>query len=65
MAQLTTQELDRLRKTNPYMEIFIPLIQTYAYVNEPNPHEVWLACSLIEMRAQHWGTNMPEGDNSS
>lgn len=52
-------------KNDIYMSIMDPLVQAYAFINGPNPHEVWLASTLIELRTAFWGTNFPEGDNSS
>lgn len=46
-------------KQNPFASIITPLVDAYRFNGEPNPHEVWLAATLIELRTKYWGTNMP------
>jgi len=56
--------IEELLKGNPYKDIFAPIIGAYnnTQLVTPNPHEVWLAATIIEMRTQYWGTNMPVGE---
>jgi len=50
-----------IRKRNPYYPVVISLIDAYAYNKKPNPHEVFLAATYVNLRTTYWGGELPTG----